>query len=109
MVPINSSAITMEYGDDMDIPAVVPCSKIRKTLTLDADLVEIFSADPGGLSAAVNSVLRTEQERRVHAAEALGLDGELESLSKIIDERMADPAPGIPIEDVIRETLSRTG
>lgn len=28
-------------------------------------------------------------------------------INRIIDERMANPAPGIPIEDVMRETLAR--
>ena len=32
---------------------------------------------------------------------------EEEYLTRIIDERMANPAPGIPIEDVMRETLAR--
>ena len=28
-------------------------------------------------------------------------------LSRIIDERMADPRPGIPLEEVMRETMAR--
>ncbi|MCF3964312.1 type II toxin-antitoxin system Phd/YefM family antitoxin [Streptomyces fuscigenes] len=28
-------------------------------------------------------------------------------INRIIGERMADPAPGIPIEDIMRETLAR--
>ncbi len=28
-------------------------------------------------------------------------------INRIIDERMASPAPGVPIEDVMRETLER--
>ncbi|KMO99140.1 hypothetical protein [Streptomyces roseus] len=28
-------------------------------------------------------------------------------INRIIDERMADPAPGIPIEDIMRETPAR--
>ena len=32
---------------------------------------------------------------------------EEEYLTRIIDERMANPAPGIPIEDVMRETMAR--
>lgn len=28
-------------------------------------------------------------------------------INRIIDERMANAAPGIPIEDVMRETLAR--
>lgn len=38
--------------------------KVRKTLTLDADVVEAFGEDPGALSTAVNAVLRIELERR---------------------------------------------
>lgn len=29
-------------------------------------------------------------------------------INRIIDERMADPAPGVPIEDIMRETLARS-
>jgi hypothetical protein len=29
-------------------------------------------------------------------------------INRIIDERMANPAPGTPIEDVMRETLARS-
>ncbi|MDG5805349.1 hypothetical protein P9869_22295 [Streptomyces ossamyceticus] len=29
-------------------------------------------------------------------------------INRIIDERMANPAPGIPIEDIMRETLARS-
>ncbi|MEU7080542.1 type II toxin-antitoxin system prevent-host-death family antitoxin [Streptomyces sp. NPDC046409] len=40
-------------------------------------------------------VLRKYQER------------EEREINRIIDERMANPAPGIPIEDIMRETLAR--
>ncbi|MGA5424311.1 hypothetical protein [Streptomyces lavendulocolor] len=29
-------------------------------------------------------------------------------INRIIDERMANPAAGVPIEDVMRETLARS-
>ncbi|CAL9305085.1 prevent-host-death protein [Streptomyces sp. NPDC003090] len=29
-------------------------------------------------------------------------------INRIIDERMANPAPGVPIEDIMRETLARS-
>ena len=29
-------------------------------------------------------------------------------INRIIDERMTNPAPGIPIEDIMRETLARS-
>lgn len=38
--------------------------KVRKTLTLDPDVVEEFGDDPAALSATVNSILREELERR---------------------------------------------
>ncbi|MFF2148003.1 type II toxin-antitoxin system prevent-host-death family antitoxin [Kitasatospora sp. NPDC058190] len=34
-------------------------------------------------------------------------DGEEHDINRIIDERMANPSPGVPIEDVMRETLAR--
>ncbi len=42
--------------------------KLRKTLTLDPEVVETFGADPTTLSAAVNAVLREEMERRGRSA-----------------------------------------
>ncbi|MEV0266665.1 type II toxin-antitoxin system Phd/YefM family antitoxin [Streptomyces sp. NPDC050617] len=33
---------------------------------------------------------------------------EKREIDRIIDERMANPAPGIPIEDIMRETLARS-
>jgi len=46
-----------------------PRAKVRKTLTLDNDLVQAFSSDdPDGFSASVNAVLRAEQERRIRLA-----------------------------------------
>ncbi|MFT4215590.1 MAG: hypothetical protein QM619_00160 [Micropruina sp.] len=44
-------------------------SKVRKTLTLDPDVVQTFGDDAAALSATVNAVLRAEMERRArHAA-----------------------------------------
>lgn len=34
-------------------------------------------------------------------------EGEEREINRAIDERMANPAAGIPIEDVMRETLER--
>jgi len=63
--------------------------KTRKTLTLDADLVETFSADnPASLSATVNSVLRAEQERRMRAA----------SLRQLVDDLDALYGPADPVK-----------
>lgn len=29
-------------------------------------------------------------------------------INRIVDERMANPSPGVPIEDVMKETLARS-
>lgn len=42
--------------------------KVRKTLTLDPDVVETFGEDAAALSATVNAVLRDEMERRARRA-----------------------------------------
>ncbi len=39
-------------------------AKIRKTLTLDPELVEALGDDDAGLSSTVNAILREEVERR---------------------------------------------
>jgi len=58
-----------------------PRTKVRKTLTLDDDLVQIFSNDdPDGFSAAVNTVLRAEQERRARLASLRQLADDLDAL-----------------------------
>ncbi|MBB6172035.1 prevent-host-death family protein [Nocardiopsis mwathae] len=38
----------------------------------------------------------------------LFLQWEEEHLNRIVDERMSDPGPGVPLEDVIAETLARS-
>lgn len=44
-------------------------AKVRKTLTLDPDVVEALSGDPAGLSTTVNAILVEEVARRqAHAA-----------------------------------------
>ncbi|WP_324787459.1 type II toxin-antitoxin system prevent-host-death family antitoxin [Streptomyces sp. H51] len=52
---------------------------------------------------------RGKQVAAVASIEVLGKYQEREEreINRIIDERMAGPAPGIPIEDVMRETLTR--
>jgi hypothetical protein len=45
--------------------------KIRKTLTLDPEVVAALGEDPATLSATVNDILRAEVERRQNLA-ALG-------------------------------------
>ena len=61
---------------------------------------------------ASQSTVVTRHGKRVAAivsVELLERFEELEEreLNRIIDERMADPAPGIPLEEVLRETLAR--
>lgn len=55
-------------------------AKVRKTLTLDPDVVETFGDDASALSATVNAVLRDEMERRSRRAAltslVAGLDAE---------------------------------
>ncbi|WP_300681246.1 hypothetical protein [Nocardioides sp.] len=53
-----SDAVVLEYDSR------VAESKVRKTLTLDPEVVEAFGGDARALSAAVNDVLRAEVERR---------------------------------------------
>ena len=56
-------------------------TKVRKTLTLDSDVVEVFSADdPDNLSGAVNAVLAAERDRRLRRASLAELDDELTRL-----------------------------
>jgi len=46
-----------------EVPHTAP--KVRRTVTLDADIVELYSArDPNNLSGAINSALREVAERR---------------------------------------------
>ena len=42
--------------------------KVRKTLMLDPDVVEVLGSDPAGLTATVNALLREEVERRKRQA-----------------------------------------
>jgi len=46
----------------------VTSPKVRKTLTLDPDVVEALGVDDAGLSATINVILRDEVERRQRAA-----------------------------------------
>ncbi|MDR1187226.1 MAG: hypothetical protein LBK95_07205 [Bifidobacteriaceae bacterium] len=63
-------------------------TKVRKTLTLDQDLVAVFAKDPGGLSASVNTVLREEMER---IARAKALAATVDDL----DEQFGEPDPAL--------------
>jgi len=65
--------------------------KVRKTLTLDPDIVEMFGEDPSALSGTVNTILRAEMERRARRAALAAFVDEL-------DAEFGEPAP----EDVER-------
>jgi hypothetical protein len=60
--------------------------KLRKTLTLDPEVVEALRGDEAGLSAAVNAILRTEVERRRRAAALAGLLERLEAERGPVDQ-----------------------
>lgn len=55
--------------------------KVRKTLTLDPDVVEALGGDDQGLSATINDILRSEVERRQRAVALTAL------LVRLDDER----------------------
>lgn len=65
--------------------------KVRKTLTLDPDIVEVLGSDPAALSATVNALLREEVERRKRRA----------SLKQLVEELEEHYGPADP-EDVER-------
>lgn len=61
-------------------------SKVRKTLTLDPEIIDVLGDDDVALSATINEILREEVERRQRAAALAGL------LSRLEDERgLVDP------------------
>ena len=62
--------------------------KVRKTLTLDPDIVEVLGSDPAALSATVNALLREEVERRKRRA----------SLKELVEELEAEYGPADPEE-----------
>jgi len=56
-------------------------SKVRKTITLDPEVIDVLGGDDVALSATINEILRDEVERRQRAAALSGL------LSRLEDER----------------------
>lgn len=54
-------------------------AKLRKTLTLDPDVVAAFGDDPTTLSAAVNMVLRAEMDRRARRSALAAFVNELDN------------------------------
>jgi hypothetical protein len=48
-------------------------AKLRKTLTLDPDIVELLGADEAALSTTVNEILRAEISRRKRTSALIAL------------------------------------
>jgi len=59
--------------------------KVRKTLTLDPDVVEALGDDDVALSATINEILHDEVERRERAAALAGLLARLEDTRGPVD------------------------
>lgn len=81
-------SIQQEYDPSMSD------GKVRKTLTLDPDIVEVLGSDPAALSATVNALLREEVERRKRQA----------SLKELVDELRGAYGPSDP---EVRERVKR--
>jgi hypothetical protein len=71
--------------------------KVRKTLTLDREIVEVFGDDPGALSAAINTVLHDEVGRRRRRAD-------LAAFVAVLDAEFG--APDAAEVDRFRQVLS---
>lgn len=54
-------------------------NKVRKTLTLDRDVVEAFGDGPSTLSATVNSLLHAEMDRRFRRASLAAFVADLDA------------------------------
>ncbi len=53
-------------------------AKVRKTITLDPEVVEALGDDDAALSATINDILRSEVARRQRAAALAGMLARLE-------------------------------
>lgn len=72
-------------------------AKVRKTLTLDPDVVEAFGGDDQALSTTVNEILRAERDRRARRA----------ALGAFVEELSAEFGPPDPDEvERFRQLLS---
>jgi hypothetical protein len=60
--------------------------KVRRTLTLDPDVVEAFGHDDQALSSTVNAVLREEMERLRRRTALASFLGELDALYGPVDQ-----------------------
>jgi len=60
---------------------LVAPAKIRKTVTLDSDLIEALADDnPESLSSTINAILRADQERKARALSIRQLADDLDAL-----------------------------
>lgn len=57
--------------------------KVRKTLTLDPELIDALGADDAALSSTVNAILRREVDRRQR----------LDALTKLLDRLEQERGP----------------
>ena len=64
--------------------------KVRKTLTLDPELVDALGDDEAGLSFTVNAILREEVERRQRRAALSGLLARLALERGSVDEEQVE-------------------
>ncbi|MDR1119042.1 MAG: BrnA antitoxin family protein [Bifidobacteriaceae bacterium] len=69
-------------------------AKVRKTVSLDPDVVDVFMEDPAGLSAAVNAALRKEMERKARAKALAAMVDDL-------NDRFGEPDPEL-VEEYAR-------
>ncbi|MFI6400913.1 type II toxin-antitoxin system Phd/YefM family antitoxin [Streptomyces sp. NPDC050548] len=84
----------------------MPIESIREVRAHLADVVE--RADRDDVPTVITR--RGKQVAAVVSIETLRKYQEWEEreINRIIDERMANPAGGVPIEDVMKETLARS-
>jgi hypothetical protein len=86
-----TSTVHQEYDSSVS-------SKVRKTLTLDPDVVNALGDDPAALSTTVNDILRQEIERRERRA----------ALANLVEELVAEHgAPGAEDLERFRGLLAR--
>lgn len=81
-----------------------PVEPIRRVRSHLAEVIDRAQDEP---------TIVTRNGREVAAVVSIELlrryeDLESDEINRIINERMANPAPGIPLEDVMRETLARS-
>lgn len=65
----------------------VSVAKVRKTITLDTDLVEALGDDDAALSFTINTILRDEVDRRQRSRALSDLLGRLEAEREPVEEK----------------------